>query len=99
MLYADAGYADYAYEGLFTEASGCLLLVARKCNSKRPHDPAQAHLIQHYRKDIETQFSVLTGRFPKKTHAVTAGGFVSEVNFVCIRPGLCSVGVLVRNLG
>ena len=79
VLYADAGYTDYTYEDLFTEASGCQLLVARKCNSKRPHDPAQAYLIQHYRKNIETQFSVLTGRFPKKIHAVTAEGFVLKL--------------------
>ena len=79
VRYADAGYTDYTYEDLLTEASGCQLLVARKHNSKRPHDPARAHPIQQYRKNIETQFRVLTGRFPKKIQAVTAEEFVLEL--------------------
>ena len=77
--YADAGHTDYVWEDLFAEATGCQLLVARKRNSKRPHHPAQAFLIQHFRKNIETQFSTLTARFPKQIHAVTAEGFVLKI--------------------
>ena len=79
VLYADAGYTDYAWEDLFEEATGCRLLVARRRNSKRPHHPAQAFLIQHFRKSIETHFSTLTARFPKQIHAVTAQGFVLKL--------------------
>ena len=79
VLYADAGYTDYVWEDLFEEATGCQLLVARKRNSKRPHHPSQAFLIQHFRKNIETQFSTLTARFPKQIHAVTAEGFVLKI--------------------
>ena len=86
VLYADAGYTDYTYKDLFSEASGYQLLVARKHNSKRPHDPAQAHLIQHYRKNIETQFRVLTSRFPKKIQAVTAEEFVLELILFVLYP-------------
>lgn len=79
VLYADAAYTDYAWEELFAEATGARLLAARRGNSKQPHDPAEAFLIQHYRKRIETEFSTLTNRFPKRIHAVTAEGFALKL--------------------
>lgn len=78
-LYSDAGYTDYVWEDIFEEATGVRFFAARKANSKRPHHPAQAFLIQHYQKGIETEFSTLTNRFPKRIHAVTAAGFALKV--------------------
>ncbi len=48
-------------------------LFAMRCdNSKQPYHLAEAFLIQHYRKGVETEFSTFTNRFPKRIHAVTA---------------------------
>ena len=79
VLYTDAGYTDYVGEDLFEEATGNRQQTARKKNSKRPHEPYQSLLIQHFRKSIETCFSQLTARFPKQIHAVTARGFVLKI--------------------
>ena len=85
VLYADAAYTDYAWEDVFAEATGAQLLAARRGNSKQPHHPAQAFLIQHDRKGIETEFSTLTNRFPKRIHAVTAQGFALKLAlFICV---------------
>ena len=79
ILYTDAGYSDYAHEDVFEEATGCQQLTARRKNSKRRHEPARAFLIQHFRHGIETCFSGLTERFPKKIHATTAAGFALKI--------------------
>lgn len=79
VLYADAAYTDYAHEEVFAEATGCQQHTARRANSKRPHAPAQRFLIQHFRHGIETCFSQLTGRFPKKIHATSAAGFALKI--------------------
>ena len=79
VLYTDAGYTDYVGEDLFEEATGNRQQTARKKNSKRPHQPHENFLIQHFRKSIETCFSQLTARFPKHIHAVTAQGFVLKL--------------------
>lgn len=49
VLYTDAAYTDYAHEDVFAEATGCQQQTARRSNSKRPHTPARAFLIQHFR--------------------------------------------------
>lgn len=79
VLYADGAYTDYAWEEAFLDASGVRLLAARRRDSRQPHHPAQTFLIQHYRKQIETEFSTLTDRFPKRIHAVSAAGFVLKL--------------------
>lgn len=79
VLYTDAGYTDYVWEDVYEEATGNAQHTARKTNSKRPHQPARALLIQYFRKGIETCFSQLTARFPKQIHAVTAQGFVLKI--------------------
>ena len=79
VLYTDAGYTDYAGEDLFEQATGNRQQTARKKNSTRPHEPHENFLIQHFRKSIETCFSQLTARFPKKIHAVTAEGFLLKI--------------------
>ena len=52
---------------------------ARKANSKRPHEPWQAFLVQHFRKGVETTISQITERLPKSVHAVTAQGFALKL--------------------
>lgn len=79
VLYADAGYTDYLTEDVWADTGQQTLLAARKGNSKRPHDPAQAFLIQHFRKRVETSISGITALFPKKIHAVTAKGFALKL--------------------
>ena len=91
-LYADAAYTDYAWEELVAEATGARLLAARRRNSKQPHHPAQAFLIQYERKGIETAFSTLTDRFPKRIHAVTPQGFVLKLVLFIFAYALDRVG-------
>jgi hypothetical protein len=79
LLYTDAAYTDYAHEDLFEEATGCQQHTARRANSQRPHHPARAFLIRHFRHGIETCFSGLTDRFPKKIHATSAAGFALKI--------------------
>ena len=79
VCYADAGYTDYRAEDLWADTGQQVLLAARKGNSKRPHEPAQAFLIQHFRKRVETSISGITALFPKKIHAVTAQGFALKI--------------------
>ena len=93
VLYTDAGYTDYVAEDLFNQASGSQQLTARKTNSKRPHHPAQAFLLQYFRKGIETCFSQLTARFPKQIHAVTAEGFALKIALFVFAHTLHQVGL------
>lgn len=79
VLYADAAYTDYTHEEVFDEATGCQQHTARRANSKRPHEPARRFLIHHYRHGVETCFSQLTARFPRKIHATSAAGFALKI--------------------
>lgn len=78
-LYTDAAYTDYVHEDVFEEATGCQQHTARRGNSKRPHQPARAFLIRHFRHGIETCFSGLTDRFAKRIHATSAAGFALKI--------------------
>ena len=78
-VYGDSGYTDYTFEDEMKEAEDISLKIARKCNSKRKHEPWQDYLISHYRKGIEPVFSQITGLFPKRIHAVTVEGFLLKV--------------------
>lgn len=78
-LYGDAAYNDYEFENLLAEAANIRLLVSRKSNSKRQHEPYVKAWISHIRKKIETSFSQITKLFPKKIHAVTAKGFELKI--------------------
>ena len=93
VLYTDAGYTDYVAEDIFNEASGSQQQTARRKNSKRPHHPAQAFLLQYFRKGIETCFSQLTARFPKQIHAVTAAGFALKIALFIFAHTLSQVGL------
>ena len=74
----DAAYTDYAVEEMFDD-NNLRLLVSRKSNSKRPHQPYIEYFISTIRKRIETVFSDIAKYFPKTIHAVTANGFLIKL--------------------
>lgn len=78
-IYADSAYTNYAIEDMLKDAENIDLLVARKSNSKRKHEPYVEYLISTMRKRIETTFSEISNFFPKKIHATTGFGFVLKV--------------------
>lgn len=81
VINGDSMYTDYEFEELLKESAQLNLLPMRKSNSKRPHSPSLAYLIEHARKKVETAFSCITNLFPKKIHAVTSKGF--ELKILC----------------
>ena len=92
ILYADAAYTDYALEDAWSEAGQVALLVDRRSNSKRPREPWQTFLIQHFRKGVETTISQITERFPKSIHAVTAQGFALKLLLFVFTHTLAQLG-------
>lgn len=78
-LYGDSGYTDYSYEEDCKEAENITMMIARKSNSKRKHQPWQDFLIATYRKRIEIMFSQISSMFPKRIHAVTSNGFILKL--------------------
>ena len=68
------------------------LTVDRRSNSKRPHEPWQNFLIQHFRKGVETTISQITERFPKSIHAVTAQGFALKLLLFVFTHTLAQLG-------
>ncbi len=78
-VYGDSAYTDYLFEDEIYEAENILLMITRKSNSKRKHEPWEEYLINTSRKSIETMFSQITDMFPKRIHAVTIEGFLIKV--------------------
>jgi hypothetical protein len=78
-VYGDSAYTDYYYEQVCSEAESIKLMIARKSNSKQPHEPWENFLIADSRKRIETTFSQISSMFPKRIHAVTPDGFLMKV--------------------
>lgn len=79
IVYGDSAYTDYWFEEMIKETEDISLMIARKSNSKRKHEPWQEFLISHYRKGIESVFSQITALFPKRIHAVTPEGFLLKL--------------------
>jgi hypothetical protein len=79
ILYGDNAYTDYDYEDDCLEAENIRLMIARKNNSHRQHQPWQEYLISTNRKRIETTFSQIVLMFPKHIHAVTVDGFLLKI--------------------
>lgn len=78
-LYGDSAYTDYNYEEDCLQAENIKMMIARKCNSKRKHQPWQEYLISISRKRIEVTFSQISAMFPKRIHAVTVDGFLLKL--------------------
>jgi len=78
-IYADAAYTNYSIEDMLKDAEQIDLLVARKSDSRRQHEPYVDYLISSMRKRIETTFSEISNFLPKKIHAVTEFGFLLKM--------------------
>ncbi|MEJ2629271.1 MAG: IS982 family transposase [bacterium] len=78
-LYGDSAYTDYNYEQICMDAENIKLMIARKSNSRKPHEPWENFIITDSRKRIETTFSQISSMFPKRIHAVTSDGFLMKV--------------------
>lgn len=92
VLYADAAYTDYEWEEAWRQTEHVTLQADRKANSKRPHEPWQTFLIEHFRKGVETTISQITERFPKSIHAVTAQGFALKLLLFIFTHTLAELG-------
>lgn len=92
VLYADAAYTDYDWEDAWREVEHVDLQADRRRGSKRPHEPWQNFLIQHFRKGVETTISQITERFPKSIHAVTAQGFALKLLLFVFTHTLAQLG-------
>jgi hypothetical protein len=78
-LYGDSAYTNYNFEQDCLEAENIKMMIARKSNSLRKHEPWQEYLISASRKRIETTFSQISVMFPKRIHAITAEGFMIKI--------------------
>lgn len=84
-LYGDSGFTQYHYEDLFKEIDQIELNICRKKNSKRGDTYPISLWKKQQRRYIETVFSVIQGRFPKKIHAVSIQGFMIKlIGFILI---------------
>lgn len=78
LIVADKAYNVYWYEDILKEA-GIHLVPIRKSNSKRPSKSWEKGLHHLHRQTIETSGSLISSRFPKSIHAVTAAGFELKI--------------------
>jgi len=78
-LFGDSAYTDYQYEEDCMEAENIKMMIARKSNSKKKHEPWQDFIISFSRKRIETMFSQISTMFPKRIHAITVNGFMLKL--------------------
>ena len=78
-LYADKAYSDYGYEDELKTERKIALLPIRKPNLKRQHSAEAAKALSRGRKRIETTFSLVAAKLPRRIHAVTAASFESKI--------------------
>lgn len=78
-LYGDSGFTNYLFEDLFLELDQIELNICRKKNSKRGDLYPISLWKKQQRRYIETVFSVIQNRFPKKIHAVSIQGFMIKI--------------------
>jgi hypothetical protein len=77
-IVGDKAFNVYGIEDDLAQV-GIDLCPLRKKNSKRAIPPWETYLRELARKAIETTNSLITRRFPKTIHAVTAGGFELKI--------------------
>jgi hypothetical protein len=92
-VYADRGYNNYHFEDDMRDTDGITFLPMRKKNSKRALPPWTRYLQHHYRKIVETSGSLITQRFSKSIHAVTAAGFELKVVLFVLAFSICCLQV------
>lgn len=78
-LIGDKAYTDYDYEEWLLEKRKITFLPLRKGSHKRQHDPGLAKAIRYARKRIETTFSEIAAKLPRRLHAVRPAGFESKI--------------------
>jgi len=78
-VYADKAYSDYGYEDRLKAERQIELLPLRKPNLKRQHPEAVAKALSRGRKRIETTFSQIAAKLPRRIHAITAASFESKI--------------------
>lgn len=78
-LYADKGYNAYRFEDKLKGERQIELRPLRKKNSKRVRPKDEEAGIRKVRKHIETTFSQVAARLPRRIHAVTPAGFELKV--------------------
>jgi hypothetical protein len=78
-LYGDAAYINKEQKELYEEYNKISIKAATKKNSLERNTWAEELENKYYRKTIENTFSNITAKLPKKTHAVTAKGFLIKI--------------------
>lgn len=79
QLYADRAYTDYAFEEALLAEKQITFLPIRKSIHKRQHPDKVAKALRYGRKRIETTFSQVTAKLPRRIHAVRPSGFESKI--------------------
>jgi len=88
-LYADKANTDYAYETDLQDQNKITLLAVRKSNCTRPHEQEVAKMLSQGRKRIETTFSQMSAKLPRRIAAVTSAGFESKVLALFVALAIC----------
>jgi hypothetical protein len=89
QLYGDKAYTDYEYEEQLYRDKQLTFLPLRKSNHKRQHTPQVARHIRKTRKRIETTFSQITAKLPRRLHAVRPTGFENKVMALFVAFAIC----------
>jgi hypothetical protein len=89
QLYADKAYTDYDYETDLKDQNKITLLPIRKSNSTRAHEEEVAKTLSQGRKRIETTFSQMSAKLPRRIAAVTAAGLESKVLALFVALAIC----------
>lgn len=78
-IYADAAYNKKEWHEMVSEVRNIRCLAETKKNFLVQNSWLESVAIRANRKLIETNFAKITGKFPKKIHAVTAAGFIIKL--------------------
>lgn len=88
-LYGDKAYTDYEYEEELLREKKLTFLPIRKSNHKRQYAEEVARQVSKTRKRIETTFSQITAKLPRRLHAVKAAGFENKIMALFVAFALC----------
>ena len=75
IVWQDSGFTDYEWEDFYMENEGIEFATQRKKNSLRGDSFIDEIAKKYNRKTVETAYSVITSRLPKRIHTVTIEGF------------------------
>ena len=89
QLYADKAYTDYDYEESLLTDKHITFLPIRKSVHKRQYAKEVAKQVSRARKRIETTFSQVTAKLPRRLHAVRPAGFERKVMALFVAFAIC----------